>query len=85
MKKLLSLVGVALLSSTLTLFSFLFFKPTLEKIEVEPVAPVLPTAYAYNLNGENKAPSDFVNAAEKSIDAVVHVKNTAISEDSFPP
>ena len=67
------------------LFSFLFFKPTLEKIEVDPVAPVLPTAYAYNLNGENNAPSDFVKAAEKSIDAVVHVKNTALSEDSFSP
>ena len=85
MKKLLSLVGVALLSSTLTLFSFLFFRSKSEKVLVEPVAPVLPTAYAYNLNGENNAPSDFVTAAEKSIDAVVHVKNTAISEDSFSP
>ena len=54
-------------------------------MQVDPVAPVLPTAYAYNLNGENNAPSDFVKAAEKSIDAVVHVKNTAISEESFSP
>ena len=56
MKQLLSLVGVALLSSTLTLFSFLFFRPTPEKVQVDPVAPVLPTAYAYNLKRGEQRP-----------------------------
>ena len=85
MKKLLSLVGVAMISSTLTLFVFLFFKSTDEKVKVDAVPPVIPSTYAYNLGGDSSAPSNFVSAAEKSIDAVVHVKNTATANNRFSP
>lgn len=83
MKKLLSLVGVALISSSLSLFLFVFLKLNNETVQQAPVPTFQPTTYAYNLNGESKAPSNFVNAAEKSIDAVVHVKNTALSNERF--
>jgi len=42
-----------------------------------------PTSYARNLDEALKQPVDFVEAAEKSINSVVHVKNTSIISDDF--
>ncbi len=42
-----------------------------------------PTSYARNFDEALKQPVDFVEAAEKSINAVVHVKNTSIISDDF--
>ena len=85
MKTFLQLTAAVLISTSLSLFLFLFVQESPETIISEATPPELPTSYAYNLNGFNDAPSDFVEAANKSIDAVVHVKNTAITEERFSP
>ena len=85
MKTFLQLTAAVLISTSLSLFLFLFVQESPEAIISEATPPELPTSYAYNLNGFNDAPSDFVEAANKSIDAVVHVKNTAITEERFSP
>ena len=85
MKTFLQLTAAVLISTSLSLFLFLFVQESPEAIISEATPPELPTVYAYNLNGFNDAPSDFVEAANKSIDAVVHVKNTAITEERFSP
>ncbi len=85
MKTILQLTAAVLISTSLSLFLFLFVQDTPKEAITEAAPPALPTSYAYNLNGHNDAPSDFVEAASKSIDAVVHVKNTAQSNQGFSP
>lgn len=82
MKKILTLVGVSALGGLLTLGGYKLFieqDNTNEPLAVEQVSntPVfVPTNTMVNtLNVETP---NFVAAAEKSLDAVVHVKNTAI-------
>lgn len=82
MKKILTLVGVSALGGLLTLGGYKLFieqDNTKEPLAVEQVSntPVfVPTSTMANtLNIETP---NFVAAAEKSLDAVVHVKNTAI-------
>lgn len=85
MKTTLQLICVALVSSFLTIQLVFFFTPqkTLAIEENQPM--VQPTSYAYNLNSNSAAPSDFVEAAGESIDAVVHVKNTTRQENDYSP
>ena len=85
MKTTLQLIGVALVSSFLTVQLVFFLTPTTSVSQNEPSPLVHPTTYAYNLNGLAAAPTDFVEAAEKSIDAVVHVKNTASRNEDYSP
>ena len=85
MKTTLQLIGVALVSSFLTVQLVFFLTPTTSVSQNEPPPLVHPTTYAYNLNGLAAAPTDFVVAAEKSIDAVVHVKNTASRNEDYSP
>ena len=85
MKTILQLTAAVLISTSLSLFLFLFIKTSPKEVITEVTTPVLPTTYAYNLNGLSEAPSNFVEAANKSINAVVHVKNTALSNERFSP
>ncbi|MGB1448224.1 MAG: trypsin-like peptidase domain-containing protein [Flavobacteriaceae bacterium] len=85
MKTILQLSAAVLISTSLSLFLFLFVQNNATPSVTETNPSVLPTSYAYNLNGSNDAPSNFVEAANKSIDAVVHVKNTASSNERFSP
>jgi len=81
MKKLVKLVFASVLGGLLTLGGYIFFvKNSQESIVVdnETHFPVyVPTSNTVSKNNTAIAPS-FVKAAEKSIDAVVHVKNTAV-------
>lgn len=81
MKKILSLVGVSVLGGLLTLGGYKLFieKQQPEQLAVEQVSD-LPVYVPTNttLNNSAEITPNFVEAAEKSLDAVVHVKNTAI-------
>ena len=85
MKTILQLTAAVLISTSLSLFLFLFIQTSTTEVTTEATPPTLPTSYAYNLNGVTEAPSNFVEAANKSIDAVVHVKNTSFLTNAFPP
>lgn len=82
MKKILTLVGVSVLGGLLTLGGYKLF---IEESQNEPVIvndaqeiPIyVPTSTSTLNTIASEAPS-FVEAAEKTLDAVVHVKNTAI-------
>jgi Do/DeqQ family serine protease len=82
MKKILTLVCVSILGGLLTLGGYKLFiekesTPTI--VETSPDFPVfVPTNNTATLNSATSFAPNFVEAAEKSIDAVVHVKNTAI-------
>jgi len=85
MKTILQLTAAVLISTSLSLLLFLFFQGETEVTQTAATPAVMPTTYRYNTNGFNATPSDFVEAANKSIDAVVHVKNTALSNERFSP
>lgn len=85
MKTTLQMIGVAIVSSFLTVQLVFFFTTTPPVDSKETPPPVHRASYAYNLGGTSSAPSNFVEAAGKSIDAVVHVKNTTTTNDSYSP
>jgi len=80
MKKILTLVCVSVLGGLLTLGGYkLFIEKDSKNLAIEQVSDLplyIPTNSTLN-NTTTLAPN-FVEAAEKSIDAVVHVKNTSI-------
>ena len=51
MKTILQLTAAVLISTSLSLFLFLFIKTSPKEVITEVTTPVLPTTYAYNLNG----------------------------------
>lgn len=85
MKTFLKLGIVALLSSFLSLQLFLLFQENPTDLLVEERPLLTPTTYTYNNNESITAPTDFIAAASKSIDAVVHVKNTTTSNERISP
>lgn len=85
MKQFLQFLGVAGLSSLFSLALFLYFDTSTTPTIPAEYPRVQPTHYAYRINGEASAPTDFVEAAYKSIDAVVHVKNTAETRTRLSP
>ena len=64
---------------------FTFFSCTNEKNSIDVFNELNPRQVSYTnpLSRVFTQPVDFVEAAEKSIDAVVHVKNTSIVSDDF--
>lgn len=80
MKKILTLVCVSALGGLLTLGSYkLFVEEKNDHVTVEQVSE-LPIFVPTNTSADSSSSlaPNFVDAAEKSLDAVVHVKNTAI-------
>ena len=82
MKAIFKTLGIALFSAFTSIFLFNYFNSKNETSpeEKEP-SKIIPTTYSYALPGSNTELTDFTIAAEKTIDAVVHVKNTAISKN----
>lgn len=82
MKKIITLVFVSVLGGLLTLGGYKFFIENESQsltVEQSNDYPVYVPASTHNTANNSAAYApDFVEAAEKSIDAVVHVKNTAI-------
>lgn len=82
MKKIITLVFVSALGGLLTLGGYkLFVEENGQDLLVEQRSdfPVfVPTNTTNTLNTNASSAPNFVNAAEKSLDAVVHVKNTSV-------
>ncbi len=84
MKKLFGIFGIAILGGIVTLggYKMLIEKP--QVIAQENVAPNLQMVHTnYNpmIINSSSTPTDFTDAAEKTVNAVVHVKNTAIKSN----
>ncbi|WKD87050.1 Periplasmic pH-dependent serine endoprotease DegQ [Polaribacter huanghezhanensis] len=87
MKKTASLLSIAILGGILTLSGYKLF---IEKPQVfierttEPSSKIVKTSFTNTNLSATNAPSNFTEAAEKTVHAVVHVKNTAIKTQSDP-
>ena len=84
MKKILSFLTIAILGGIVSLYGYISFFDNGHLITETKESPVQTfqtnyTTSAFELNRATYAPTNFTEAAEKSIHAVVHVKNTAIS------
>lgn len=87
MKKTASLLGIAVLGGVLTLggYKMLLEQPQviIERI-VEPQLKTVQANYSTTDNVVLSNPTNFTDAAEKTVNAVVHVKNTAIKTQTNP-
>ena len=84
MKKILGFLTIAILGGIVSLFGYISFFENTQLITETKESPIQTfqtnyTTSAFELNRATYAPTNFTEAAEKSIHAVVHVKNTAIS------
>ena len=84
MKKILGFLTIAILGGIVSLFGYISFFENTQLITDTKESPIqtFQTNYntsAFELNPASYAPTNFTEAAEKSVHAVVHVKNTAIS------
>ncbi len=71
---------IAVLSALVTLAAHDYFSE--EKIEIveNEKHSLIPTSYSFNTNSTAAEMTDFTRAAEKTVNAVVHVKNTSIQK-----
>jgi S1-C subfamily serine protease len=84
MKKFLGFLTTAILGGVVSLIGYISFFENTQLITETKETPIqtFQTNYntsAFELNTATYAPTNFTEAAEKSVHAVVHVKNTAIS------
>ena len=84
MKKILTLVLVSVLGGIFTLSAYKLFIEKDSYVQSQENSVITPLSIPVNYTSENKslaaeANIDFTNAAEKTINTVVHVKNTTIS------
>ena len=87
MKKTASLLGIAVLGGVLTLGGYKVFleKPqVIVERTVEPSLKTIQANYTTTKGLGTSAPTSFTEAAEKTVHAVVHVKNTAIRTQTNP-
>ncbi|WP_299620190.1 trypsin-like peptidase domain-containing protein [uncultured Tenacibaculum sp.] len=83
MKKVLGIVGVAFLGGAFALGGYKLFVEQPQVIVEKTIEPQLQTVkanYMPAVMNTASAPSNFTEAAEKTVNAVVHVKNTAVKE-----
>ena len=80
MKSILKTMMIAVLSALFTLGAYDYLSD--EKIETVENAKskLIPATYSFNSNRVAGEMTDFTRAAEKTVDAVVHVKNTSIQK-----
>ncbi len=84
MRKFLSFLGIAILGGVISLLGYSTLIDNSRGISKDNLVPVqtFQTNYnstAFDLNTASYAPTNFTDAAEKTVHAVVHVKNTAVS------
>ncbi len=83
MKKVLGIVGVAFLGGAFALGGYKLFVEQPQVIVEKTIEPQLQTVkanYMPAVMNTASVPSNFTEAAEKTVNAVVHVKNTAVKE-----
>ncbi|MFY0603330.1 MAG: trypsin-like peptidase domain-containing protein [Flavobacteriaceae bacterium] len=81
MKKVIGLLGIAIVGGMMTLggYKLFFDQPVIIERTVENPVPTIQSNYTNALNTKSEAISlDFTIAAERTVNSVVHVKNTAI-------
>ena len=86
MKSFFKTLSIALLSAICSIFIYDQFFQTGEQIK-EPTLEsprLIPTNYTFNSNSIAAEATDFTTAAEKTVNAVVHVKNTSTSGENLP-
>ena len=86
MKSFVKTLSIALLSAICSIFMYdQFFQTGASDTESHGETPMLiPTNYSFNSASLGAEATDFTIAAEKTIHAVVHVKNTSSSEENLP-
>lgn len=81
MKKVIGLLGIAIVGGMMTLggYKLFFDQPVIIERTVENPIPTIQSNYTNTLNTSKDASTlDFTLAAERTVNSVVHVKNTAI-------
>ena len=80
MKSTLKTLSIGVISALTTLVAYDYLSN--EKIEIveNEKAQLIPTTYSFNSNKVAAEMTDFTRAAEKTVNAVVHVKNTSIQK-----
>ena len=80
MKSTLKTLAIGVISALTTLVAYDYFSN--EKIEIveNEKAQLIPTTYSFNSNKVAAEMTDFTRAAKKTVNAVVHVKNTSIQK-----
>jgi S1-C subfamily serine protease len=81
MKKVIGLLGIAMIGGMMTLggYKLFFDQPVVIERTVESPIPTIQSNYTNTLNAKKDASAlDFTIAAERTVNSVVHVKNTAI-------
>ena len=86
MKSFVKTLSIALLSAICSIFMYdQFFQTGASDTESHGERPrLIPTNYSFNSASLGAEATDFTIAAEKTIHAVVHVKNTSSSEENLP-
>ncbi|HFS67443.1 MAG TPA: PDZ domain-containing protein [Flavobacteriia bacterium] len=82
MKKIANLVLISVLGGAITLSSYLFLikdkNKAIQIVSKQEAPSIIHTSDTKNTNNNSKFNIDFTQAAKKTVDVVVHVKNTAI-------
>lgn len=87
MKKIIEILGVAFIGGAVALggYKLLVEQPqAVIEQKTEPTLQMVKANYTPAVINASSAPTDFTEAVDKTIDAVVHVKNTAIREVQNP-
>ncbi len=87
MKKLLGILGVAFLGGAVALGGYKLLledNQTIVRVQEEDSVPVVRTSYTNPILNTSSMPTNFTEAAESTVHAVVHVKNTAIRTQQDP-
>ena len=82
MKSTLKNIMIALLSAVITISVHNYFSNDKVKIVENEKTNLIPTTYSFNTNRVAAEMTDFTIAAEKTVNAVVHVKNTSIKKNN---
>ncbi|WP_299109971.1 trypsin-like peptidase domain-containing protein [uncultured Tenacibaculum sp.] len=86
MKKFFGILGVAFIGGAVALtgYKMLIEKPQVIVEQAEPSIQTVKASYTPTVVNATATPTDFTEAAEKTVNAVVHVKNTAVRTKQDP-
>ena len=86
MKSTLNTFTISLISAFFAIVAFNYFSNNEKKLieNKEKLPTLLPTTYSFNASKVPAEMTDFTIAAEKTVNAVVHVKNTSIQKNNIP-
>jgi Do/DeqQ family serine protease len=85
MKSFFKTLSIALLSAFCSIFIYDQFFQTGKNTNENTleIPKLIPTNYTFNTSAYAAESTDFTKAAEKTVNAVVHVKNTSTSDDKY--